>query len=100
MLITSGVSGGLFLAILATIDPGDTATIFVSANSDPAAGSELKSTADGKRHVYYRISDSRWEIYDLASDPDEKSNIAGGAGAKELQRALVAWIEGPLGGNH
>ncbi|HSS03239.1 MAG TPA: sulfatase-like hydrolase/transferase [Kofleriaceae bacterium] len=53
-------------------------------------------TADGKRHVYYRISDSKWEIYDLASDPDEKSNIAGGAGAKELERALVAWIEGPL----
>jgi choline-sulfatase len=53
-------------------------------------------TADGKRHVYYRISDSKWEIYDLATDPDEKINIASGAGARELERALVAWIEGPL----
>jgi len=53
-------------------------------------------TADGKRHVYYRISDSKWEIYDLEKDPDEKVNIADGAGAKELQRALAAWIEGPL----
>jgi uncharacterized sulfatase len=53
-------------------------------------------TADGKRHVYYRISDSKWEIYDLAGDPDEKASIASGAGAKELERALVAWIEGPL----
>jgi len=53
-------------------------------------------TADGKHHVYYRISDSKWEIYDLANDPDERVNIAGGAGGKELERALVAWIEGPL----
>jgi choline-sulfatase len=53
-------------------------------------------TADGKHHVYYRISDSKWEIYDLANDPDERVNIAGGARGKELERALVAWIEGPL----
>jgi choline-sulfatase len=53
-------------------------------------------TADGKHHVYYRISDSKWEIYDLTNDPDERVNIAGGARGKELERALVAWIEGPL----
>jgi len=56
-------------------------------------------TADGKHHVYYRISDSKWEIYDLEHDPDEKHNIANAAGAaevKQLQQALGAWIEGPL----
>src|SRR5262249_22671299 len=31
-------------------------------------------TADAKHHVYYRISDSKWEIYDLEQDPDEKTN--------------------------
>jgi choline-sulfatase len=54
------------------------------------------TTADGKRRVYYRISDSKWEVYDLDNDPEEKTNIASSAGAKELQRALAAWIEGPL----
>lgn len=56
-------------------------------------------TPDGKHHVYYRISDSRWEIYDLERDPDEKTNIAsdrGAPGAKDLKQALVGWIEGPL----
>jgi arylsulfatase A-like enzyme len=53
-------------------------------------------TADGKHHVYYRISESKWEIYDLDRDPDEKTNLADGPGGKELQQALAAWIEGPL----
>ena len=53
-------------------------------------------TADGKHHVYYRISDSKWEIYDLDADPDEKHNTASAAGAKELEQALGSWIEGPL----
>jgi len=53
-------------------------------------------TADGKHHVYYRISDSKWEIYDLDADPDEKHNLAGARGAKALEQALASWIEGPL----
>jgi arylsulfatase A-like enzyme len=53
-------------------------------------------TADGKHHVYYRISDSKWEIYDLDQDPDEKSNLVDAPGARDLQQALAAWIEGPL----
>ncbi len=54
-------------------------------------------TADGKRHVFFRISDSRWEIYDLEADPDEKTNLAGSdPKAKELQEQLASWIEGPL----
>lgn len=54
-------------------------------------------TADGKRHVFFRISDSRWEIYDLEADPDEKTNIADSdPNAKALQEQLTSWIEGPL----
>ena len=54
-------------------------------------------TADGKRHVFFRISDSRWEIYDLDADPDEKTNLADSdPKAKELEDQLAGWIEGPL----
>jgi choline-sulfatase len=53
-------------------------------------------TADGKHHVYYRISDAKWEIYDLEADPGEKTNLAGAPAAKALEQALVQWIEGPL----
>jgi choline-sulfatase len=54
-------------------------------------------SADGKRHVFYRISDSRWEIYDLDADPDEKTNLVDtDPRSKELQQELAAWMEGPL----
>lgn len=54
-------------------------------------------SADGTRHVFYRISDSRWEIYDLVADPDEKKNIADSdPNAEKLKAELAAWMEGPL----
>jgi arylsulfatase A-like enzyme len=54
-------------------------------------------TADGKKQVYYRTSDSKWEIYDLDTDPEEKTNVAGSdPQAKELEQQLAQWIEGPL----
>jgi arylsulfatase A-like enzyme len=66
--------------------------------ADPEWDHEAKSmiTADGKHHVYYRMSESKWEIYDLDRDPDEKTNLADMAGAKDLEQELAAWIEGPL----
>lgn len=59
---------------------------------------EAKSmiTGDGKKHVFYRISDSAWEIYDLEADPEERKNIADGPDARILQDEMAAWIEGPL----
>jgi len=59
---------------------------------------EAKSmiTADGAHHVYYRISDSKWEIYDLTKDPDEQTNLADSEEAKPLEQALATWIEGSL----
>lgn len=54
-------------------------------------------TADGKTHVLYKSSESRWEIYDLTSDVDEKKNVADSdPKAKELEKALAQWLEGPL----
>ena len=53
-------------------------------------------TADGKRHVYYRISDAKWEIYDLEKDPSEKANLSGTSEAEQLEHPLVEWMEGPL----
>lgn len=56
---------------------------------------EAKSmiTADGKQHVFFKATESRYEIYDLAADPDEKSNKGDN---KELENQLGAWIDGPL----
>lgn len=60
------------------------------------AGKSMVS-ADGKRHVYWRSSDNRWEIYDLDADPEERKNLADSdPKAKELEQQLAAWIEGPL----
>jgi arylsulfatase A-like enzyme len=50
-------------------------------------------SADGSRHVFYRISDNRWEIYDLVADPQEKKNLADSdPKAKELEAELASWI--------
>lgn len=60
---------------------------------------EAKSmiTADNARHVFFRISDSKWEIFDLENDPDEKQNIVDKDPAtKDLQAQMAAWIEGAL----
>jgi choline-sulfatase len=54
-------------------------------------------TADGKTHVFYKTTESRWEIYDLASDVDERKNVSDSlATSKDLQKALAQWLEGPL----
>ncbi|MBV8757704.1 MAG: sulfatase-like hydrolase/transferase [Deltaproteobacteria bacterium] len=62
---------------------------------DHAAKSMI--TGDASRHVIYRISDSRWELYDLTKDTDEKTNLADSdPKSKELQQQLASWIEGAL----
>ncbi len=56
-----------------------------------------KSMISASSHLIYRISDSRWELFDLAKDPDEKQNLAeSDPKSKELQQQLAAWMEGAL----
>jgi choline-sulfatase len=51
-------------------------------------------SADGTRHVFHRISDGRWEIYDLVNDPEERTNIANSdPNAKQLQQELASWAQ-------
>ncbi|MEJ7604222.1 MAG: sulfatase-like hydrolase/transferase, partial [Kofleriaceae bacterium] len=53
-------------------------------------------TADGKRHVFYVISDKRWEIFDLEADPLEKKNVFDSEPTKQaLQDQLGAWLDRP-----
>jgi hypothetical protein len=54
-------------------------------------------SADGKHHVFHRISDSRWEVYDLAADPDERKNVVDSdPQAKQLQQQLASWEQSLL----
>jgi arylsulfatase A-like enzyme len=42
---------------------------------------------DGGHKLIHRISDRRWEMYDLASDPGEKKNLADAPAAADLLAA-------------
>jgi choline-sulfatase len=54
-------------------------------------------SADGKHHVFHRISDSRWEVYDLDKDRDEKTSLpASDPKVKELQQQLATWEQSLL----
>ena len=72
---------------------------FAEMLAAPEWNHEAKSlvTADAKRHVFYKTSESRWEIYDLDADSDERNNLADSdPNAKALERQVAQWIEGPL----
>ena len=46
---------------------------------------------DGDKKIIHRISDRRWELFDLRADPGEKRNLAdGGAGDAKLLETLKA----------
>jgi len=55
-------------------------------------------SGDGAWKLFYRMSDSRFELYDLAADPEEKKNLwdERPADGKRMQAALLEWIEGSL----
>lgn len=55
-------------------------------------------SGDGRWKLFYRISDGRYELYDLAADPDERKDLWGKAGeaataGKQLQEQMLEWIE-------
>ena len=48
---------------------------------------------DDNTKIIHRISDRRWELYDLAKDPGEKRNLADDAGKKALfEKAKAAML--------
>jgi arylsulfatase len=55
-------------------------------------------TADGAWKLYYRISDKRYEMYDLRTDPGEQTDLwtSNTAQAELLKAQMTDWIEGPL----
>jgi arylsulfatase A-like enzyme len=56
---------------------------------------KMMVSGDGALKLVYRISDRRWELYDLAADPTESANVfkERTAEAERLQEALTRWIE-------
>jgi arylsulfatase A-like enzyme len=50
---------------------------------------------DGRWKLIYRLSDARFELYDLASDPGEQRDLYRERpdDARRLEQALAAWIE-------
>jgi arylsulfatase A-like enzyme len=89
---------GRSLAAALACQPLPPAPAFSELLPAPEWDHEAKAmvTSDARHHVYYRISDSKWEIYDLEADPGETHNTASAPGAQALEHALGAWIEGPL----
>ena len=56
---------------------------------------------EGGHKIIHRISDRRWELYDLRRDPGEKTNLAAAPAAAEtfttLRDKLVTFEERPKG---
>jgi arylsulfatase A-like enzyme len=49
---------------------------------------------DGDKKIIHRISDRRWELFDLRADPGEKKNLADGGGDPKLFEAMKAHLLG------
>jgi hypothetical protein len=85
---------------LATIDNYDPYTLFISANSDPATGAELKRSADGKRHfeIYKGTSADqgatwKWAAVTANSNAD---NIRPVVPPRADERRVVLWLRGTM----
>lgn len=85
---------------LASIDPGNPWNVFISANSDPKTGAELKSNADGKRHfeIYKGTTADmgatwNWEAVTANSTAD---NIRPLLPSRNSARRVVLWLRGTM----
>ena len=75
------------------------APIFAEQMPATAWPHQAAMMVDGDHKIIHRISDRRWELYDLKRDPGEKNNLAANpAEAKlfeELRAKIVAFEERP-----
>ncbi|HXJ19485.1 MAG TPA: sulfatase/phosphatase domain-containing protein, partial [Polyangia bacterium] len=80
-------------------DPLPPAPIFAELMPATAWPHQASMMVDGDHKVIHRISDRRWEMYDLRRDPGEKVNLADQPAAAEvfarLKQKLVAFEERP-----
>ncbi len=61
----------------------------------PEWNHEGRSMISGHRHLFYKVSDSRYELFDLDADPQERQNLIDSApDAKELEHQLADWTAG------
>jgi arylsulfatase A-like enzyme len=56
---------------------------------------KMMVTGDGAHKIIYRISDKRFELYDLAADPEERTDLYRKQAelAATLKDGLIEWIE-------
>jgi choline-sulfatase len=79
-------------SLLPRIDGGPAASHPVFAELMPATAwpHHAAMMVDGGRKIIHRISDRRWELYDLGRDPGEKKNLADDPGSRHTFEALRA----------
>ena len=72
----------------------------VYAELEPAPSwnhaAKMRLDADGKTKLVHRISDSRYELYDLARDPKEQHDLFSEdhARADSMKQKMTAWLDG------
>lgn len=84
---------------LACLDPHDTATIFISTNSNPETGEALKSAADGQRHweIYRarRPADGKWR-WSAVTKNSERDNLRPVVASGDRNPRVVLWLAGKI----
>jgi arylsulfatase A-like enzyme len=75
------------------LDPEPAFAEMLSAPEYPHIAKSMV-TADGKRHLIFIQDSSRYDLYDLAADPEEKKNIwDSDPDAQKLKKQLSAWVD-------
>jgi arylsulfatase A-like enzyme len=69
--------------------------VFAELLPAPSWKHEAKMMVNGNDKIIYRVSEGQWELYDLATDPEERRNRARAPGTRrqELEGHLARWIE-------
>jgi arylsulfatase A-like enzyme len=79
-------------SLLARLEGGPPAphTVFGELLPATAWPHHAAMMVDGGHKIIHRISDRRWELYDLRRDPGEKKNLADDPGSRQTFETLRA----------